>query len=90
MCVKILIFHSRGHEDLYPLGYNAVYSVESQPKFRRNISGQRIRKKRNRIQHEAGSKQSEVFFPILKAAVFMRNLKTMIFPTRFSYQVPIF
>jgi hypothetical protein len=34
-----------GNEEFYPLGYNAVYSVENQPTFRRNM-------------HEAGSKQS--------------------------------
>jgi hypothetical protein len=26
------------HEEYYLLGYNAVYSAESQPTFRRNIS----------------------------------------------------
>jgi hypothetical protein len=30
--------HSGSHEEYYPLEYNAVYSVESQPTFRKNIS----------------------------------------------------
>jgi hypothetical protein len=29
---------SQGDEEYYLLGYNAVYSVESRPTFRRNIS----------------------------------------------------
>jgi hypothetical protein len=29
--------HSSGCEELHPLGYNAVYFVESQPTFRRNV-----------------------------------------------------
>jgi hypothetical protein len=35
---KIWDSHSGGYEELYLLGYNAVYSVESQPTFRRNMS----------------------------------------------------
>jgi hypothetical protein len=30
--------HGGGYEEYYLLGYNAVYTVESQPTFRRNIS----------------------------------------------------
>jgi hypothetical protein len=29
--------HSGRYEEFYPLGYNTVYSVESQPTFRRNM-----------------------------------------------------
>jgi hypothetical protein len=30
--------HSGGYEEYHLMGYNAVYSVECQPTFRRNIS----------------------------------------------------
>jgi hypothetical protein len=35
---RVLGSHSGGCEEVYLLRYNAVYSVESQPKFQRNIS----------------------------------------------------
>jgi hypothetical protein len=45
--------HSGGYEKYYLLGYNAVYSVESKPTFRRKInppsSGIRISRARNQL-----------------------------------------
>jgi hypothetical protein len=56
-------FHSSGYEKLYSLGYNAVYSVESQRHFggtcRLHLQGRIISQARS--QREASNKQSSCF-----------------------------